>query len=124
MNIVQELRNKTSRDNRDLLDRAATEIERLQAENEKLKASDESPKKIFVQAALGKLSAEIGGDPDYPEIFVYLEREDGVQIDLVAVGESEQNNEDVKAYLYGDTSVDSYTKSYSWSKAELEIEEA
>ena len=30
MNIVEELRNKTSRDNRDLLDRAALEIEDLE----------------------------------------------------------------------------------------------
>ena len=122
MNIVQELRNKTSRDNRDLLDRAANEIERLQAENERLRNQDSSPKKISVQAALGLLTAEIGGDPDYPEIFVYLERKDGIQIDLVAASQSDPNREDISAYLYEDTSTDAYTKSYSWSKEELEIE--
>lgn len=37
MSIVNELRNKTSRDNRELLDRAATEIERLQREVETLR---------------------------------------------------------------------------------------
>lgn len=37
MSIVSELRNKTSRDNRALLDRAANEIERLQCEIEALK---------------------------------------------------------------------------------------
>ena len=31
MNLIEELRNKTSRDNRDLLDRAADRIEELEA---------------------------------------------------------------------------------------------
>ena len=122
MCILQELKNKRSRDNRALLDRAAKEIERLQKENERLRESQEPPKKISVQAVSGRLTAEIGGDPNYPEIFVYLERIDGVEIDLVAVGEDTKNKEDVKAYLYGDTSRDDYSKSYTWHKKDLDIE--
>ena len=37
MDIIQELRNKRSRDNRALLDKAANEIERLREEVEILK---------------------------------------------------------------------------------------
>lgn len=39
--------------------------------------------KIFVNTPLGKLCAVVGGDPDYPEIFLYIERDDGIGIDLV-----------------------------------------
>lgn len=54
MDLVQELREKTSRDNRILLDRAADEIETLRADVESLKSialflaerrdADDSPK--------------------------------------------------------------------------------
>lgn len=122
MDIVMELKNKISRDNRCLLDRAAEEIERLRAENENLKSANEQPKEISVQVTLGALKAEIGGDPDYPEIFVYLERKDGVQIDLVAVGQDGPDEEDLKGYIYRDTSTESYTESYTWDREALEIE--
>lgn len=43
--------------------------------------------KIVVDTPLGKLCAIVGGDPkNYPEIFVYIERDDGIEIDLVAAG--------------------------------------
>lgn len=118
MSIIHELRNKTSRDNRELLDRAADEIERLLAENKSLIEGTA----ISVLANSGKLKAEIGGDPDYPEIFVYLEREDGVQIDLVAVGHPTPESKDMRAYLYGDTTRDDYTQSYTWHEEALKAE--
>ena len=115
MTIVEELRNKQSRDNRNLLDRAANEIERLQ----KLL----SEKKISVQVPLGEITAEIGGDPvEYPEVFVYLKRKDGIEIDLVAVAQNSINKEDVVAYLYSDTSRDCWEKSFTWHKESLLIE--
>ena len=123
MNIIEELRNKTSRDNRDLLDRAAAEIERLQKENELLLNSN-SVKNISVKVLLGELVAEVGGDPEeYPEVFVYLKRKDGVEIDLVAVAQDSENKEDVKAYLYDDTSTDAYGKTFTWHKEHLLIPE-
>lgn len=114
--IVQALRNKPSVTNRKLLDTAADEIERLR---EELAAVN----RISVPASIGKLVAEIGGDPtDYPEIFVYLEREDGTQVDLVVVGQPEPESKDIRAALYGDTAKDDWTKSYTWHKEALEVE--
>lgn len=128
MTIIEELRNKTSRDNRDLLDRAAAEIERLQKENEALlnlnSMKPNSTKNISVKVPLGELVAEIGGEPvGYPEIFVYLKRKDGIEIDLVAVAQDSKNEEDVKAYLYDDTSTDTYGKTFTWHKEHLLISE-
>ena len=128
MIIIEELRNKQSRDNRDLLDRAAAEIERLQKENEALLNSNslksDSTKKISVKVPLGELVAEIGGDPiNYPEIFIYLKREDSIELDLVAVAQDNKNKEDIKAYLYDNTSTDTYGKTFTWHKEALLIEE-
>lgn len=118
MSIVEELRNKQSRDNRDLLDRAAAEIERLQ-----ILLNQNSMKQISVKVPLGEITAEIGGDPvDYPEMFVYLKRKDGIEIDLVAVAQDSENKEDIKAYLYDDTSTDSYGRTFTWHKEALLIE--
>ena len=121
MDIVQELRNKTSRDNRALLDRAAEEIERLRREVDAFKSSD-APNKIAVPAILGNLVAEVGEDPDYPEIFIYLERKDGVQIDLVMAGPIDYSSTNIRAGLYTNTASDDYTKSFTWSEDALMIE--
>lgn len=82
----------------------------------------QEPNKISIQTPLGKLTAVIGGDPDYPEIFIYLERPDGIEIDLTAVS-TDGTDDQLTAYLYGDTSTDSYTREHKWSKEELNIEE-
>ena len=79
-------------------------------------------KTISVKTSLGELTAEIGGDPyEYPEIFVYLKREDGVEIDLVCASMNITNNE-MAAYLYGDTSTDCWTKKHTWTAEELNVE--
>lgn len=84
-------------------------------------AAEYEPKKnrnaIEIPTHLGKLCAEIGGNPDYPEIFVYIRRDDGVEIDLVAAG---VKDDAVKAYLYGDTTRDDYTASHLWHPHEIE----
>ena len=127
MTIIEELKNKKSRDNRNLLDRAAAEIERLQKENAALlnqkSMKSNSAKRISVSVPLGELTAEVGGDPDYPEIFVFLKRKDDIEIDLVAVTQDSNNEKDVKAYLYDDTSTDSYGKTFTWHEEALLIEE-
>ena len=79
-------------------------------------------KKISVNTPLGKLCACIGGDPDYPEIFVYIEREDGVEIDLVAADVSIESNT-ARAYLYSDTTTEQWTKRHVWSAEEINIED-
>lgn len=69
--------------------------------------------KIAVETPLGRLEACIGGNPeDYPEIFTYLVRPDGVEIDLVAC-EVKIEEDIAQAYLYGDTST------YDWTKREV-----
>ena len=78
--------------------------------------------KIYVQTPYGKLCAVIGGDQtDYPEIFVYIEREDGVEIDLVAASFSMPDSK-LSAYLYGDTSTTDWTNRHIWTKEEINIE--
>ena len=79
--------------------------------------------KIVVDTPLGKLCAIVGGEPkNYPEIFVYIERDDGIEIDLVAAGVDIEDN-CAKAYLYEDTSTDEYTKQHTWSEDEINISE-
>jgi len=79
--------------------------------------------KISVETPWGKLTACIGGDPDsYPEIFVYMERDDGVEIDLTCVSFDKENNQ-LDAFLYEDTSTDCWTKKHIWSEEEIKIEE-
>ena len=78
-------------------------------------------KKISIPTPFGELTAEIGMDPDYPTIYTYLKREDGAEIDLVAV-EADQFNKMIKAYVYEDTTRDDYTESYLWTKEELNID--
>lgn len=79
--------------------------------------------KIYVQTPYGKLCAVLGGDTvDYPEIFVYIEREDGIEIDLVAASFDKPHNQ-LSAYLYGDTSRQDWTKKHTWTKEEINIQE-
>lgn len=78
--------------------------------------------KISVKTPLGILEACIGGDKDnYPEIFTYLVRPDGVEIDLVAV-EVKKDKKFARAYLYGDTTTDQYTRTHDWSEADINVE--
>lgn len=78
--------------------------------------------KICVQTPYGKLHAVLGGDTaNYPEIFIYIEREDGVEIDLVAASFNVANNQ-LSAYLYGDTSTTDWTNKHVWTKEEIDIE--
>lgn len=80
--------------------------------------SAEKTNKISVDTPLGELTAEIGGDPSYPEIFVYLKRKDGFEIDLTAVS-TDGKDDGISAYIYGNTSRDDYTLKLAWGKEEL-----
>lgn len=71
---------------------------------------------------LGVLKATVGGDPEYPEIYVYIKRHDGVEIDLLAA-EIKDDGDSVRAYLYGDTTREEYTKTYTWTADEISVEE-
>lgn len=76
---------------------------------------------ISVPTPFGELTAEIGGDSEnYPEIFVYLKRKDGIEIDFVCVSTDKENNE-MDAFLYGDTSQYEWTKKYIWTEKEINI---
>lgn len=77
--------------------------------------------KISVDTHMGVLEACIGGDRDYPEIFTYIRRPDGIEIDLVAVEVKKEENI-ARAYLYSDTMTDSYTTTNDWSADEINVE--
>ena len=85
------------------------------------------PVQVRVPCKNGTLVAEAGGDPSYPEIFTYLERTDGSQIDLVAAGADLPGQEDgshrggIHAYLYGDTKRDDWTRRYLFTEKELSV---
>lgn len=74
--------------------------------------------RIEINTVLGKLCAEINDNCDWKEVFVYIERPDGVQIDLVAA-EVLQEDRSASAYLYKDTSSDCYTNKHRWSEEEI-----
>lgn len=75
---------------------------------------------IEIDTPAGILCACVGGDPKgHPEFFMYIRREDGAEIDLVCVG-VDVETQNVKAYLYGDTTTDTPTDDYFWTKEEIE----
>lgn len=82
---------------------------------------------VRVPCKNGTLVAEAGGDPGYPEIFTYLERTDGSQVDLVAAGadlpgqENGSHRGGIHAYLYGDTKRDDWTRRYLFTEKELNV---
>ena len=77
-------------------------------------------RKISIDTPLGRLCACADADPNYPGIFVYVERADGIKIDLV-VFEVNVASKEAKAYLYGDTSAEGWTERHRWSEADINI---
>lgn len=77
--------------------------------------------KISINTHLGVLEACISGDPDYPEIYTYIRRPDGVEIDLVAV-EIQKEENIARGYIYEDTTTDLYTRTYNWDANAINVE--
>ena len=78
-------------------------------------------KKVSVHTPLGELTACVGFDEEsYPEIFVYLVRPDGVEIDLVAA-DVDVETKCARAFLYGDTSTCEWTKQHIWTEGEINV---
>lgn len=77
--------------------------------------------KISINTHLGVLEACIGSDPDYPEIFTYIRRPDGIEVDLVAVEIKEEKNI-ARGYIYEDTTTDQYTRTYDWDANAINVE--
>lgn len=86
----------------------------------KIMEKETAESKCSVDTPLGKLSAVVGGDPSYPEIYTYIEREDGIEIDLVACEVKPEENI-IKGYLYGDTGRDEYTHTHVWTADEINV---
>ena len=81
----------------------------------------EKQQKISLETQLGTLEACLGGDPKYyPEIFVYIRRPDGIEIDLVAVEVKEEGF--ARGYLYTDTRTEEYTKTIDWTADDINVE--
>lgn len=75
---------------------------------------------VPLKDGLGELYAEVGGDTEnYPEIYTFVRRPDGLEIDVAAVGGTEDG---VRVYLYKDTTTECYTDSFDLSKEDLLIE--
>ena len=84
--------------------------------------SDFEPKKIAVETPLGRLEASIGGDSqEYPTIYTYIVRPDGVEIDLVSCEVKIAENL-AQAYLYGNTQTEEWTRTHRWYKDEINID--
>ena len=78
-------------------------------------------KKISVHTPLGELTACVGSDEEsFPEIFVYLVRPDGVEIDLVAA-DVDAATKYAHAFLYGDTATCRWPKQHTWSEDEINV---
>jgi len=70
---------------------------------------------------LGTLCVDVGGDEGlYTDIFIYLRRDDGVEIDLTAVSMGHANDY-LTAFIYGDTTKDEYTEEHRFTKEDLSI---
>lgn len=111
--------------------------ERNAAAKSKGESYEKENNKIEVLCTAGTLCAEIGGDPNFPEIYTYLRRTDGVEVDVTAVcgdgivpagvnpedfdGQKE-NDGGLSVYLYKDTSSDCYSERFRISKEQLTIE--
>ena len=76
--------------------------------------------KISIIIPFGELTAEIGANPNYPTIYVYLKRHDGIEIDLMATSMDKLNNM-IQAYVYEDTTKDDYTENFCWREEQLNI---
>jgi len=80
-------------------------------------------KRFAIDTPIGKLVAEAGGDyKDYPGIYIYLQREDGVQIDLSCT-EIDKKTDEGRVFIWENTSTDEYTKMMYWTKEQLMIKE-
>ena len=91
-------------------------------ENKVTVCNDAVMPRIEIKTPYGTLVACAGGDPaDYPEIFIYIRRADGIEIDLLAAGIDVANG-NVKGYIYGDTTTDVYTEDVFWTKDEINRE--
>ena len=78
-------------------------------------------KKIYLDTPIGKLCAITNVADEWSEIYVYIERPDGVEIDLVAA-EVDTDEKIVSAYLYGDTATEQWTQKHTWSAADINID--
>jgi len=78
---------------------------------------------IEVQTPLGALCAIVGGDPqDYPEIFLYIRRADGVEIDLACASMCMETPDHIDVFNYRDTTTESWTDKFVLTKEQIEIE--
>lgn len=82
-----------------------------------------------LQTALGKLRVRTSGDNEYfLGFYVELARKkDDAVIDLVGVevkNEADEDNKksEVRAYLWGDTTTEEYTKDHTWSENDINVD--
>lgn len=78
--------------------------------------------RLEVETPVGKLIAVPSEDPDYPGICIFLERKDGVWIDLTC-SEVEKESGEGRVFVWSDILSDDYTDVFRFNKKELLNEE-
>lgn len=78
-------------------------------------------KELSVQLPFGELVAQVGEDEKiFPEIFLFLRRPDGIEIDLTMVGcDTVKKPDKLTAYLWADPNNEQYTSKHEWSFDDL-----
>lgn len=75
-------------------------------------------KRFEVDTPIGKIVAE-GFTKPYPEIVIYLKRNDGEVINLSSINYDISDDGDIENYLWMDVFSDEYTDHKSWSFEDL-----
>ena len=77
--------------------------------------------KISLDTPLGKLCAGTTGSEEYPGIYIYMARPDGVEIDLV-IAEVDAEQKEAAAYVNVDTSDENWIKKHIWTEEDIDID--
>lgn len=75
-------------------------------------------KRFAIDTPIGKIVAEGFAEP-YPEIVIYLKRNDGETINLSSINYDISDDGDIENYLWMDVFSDEYTDHKSWTSEDL-----
>lgn len=81
---------------------------------------------ISVKTSFGALVAIVGGDDEFPEILVYLRKENGSELMLAAISDlSISGDEDaMRIAVYGETRDDDYSQRFLVPRGDIDSPEA
>ena len=73
-----------------------------------------------IDTSIGALCVQEMVDGEYTELYVYVRRNDGIEIGLVTVSVEDETG-DTALYLYEDTSDEDWTRKITFSADEINI---